>query len=77
MRVAQFIDTAAEGGAETVVLELCRQLRMRSVDPVLLHFGSPYLSRQARQLGVEQHVLPGHRYYMKCKMIMSLTCTSV
>lgn len=69
MRVAQFIDTAAEGGAETVVLELCRQLRMRSVDPVLLHFGSPYLSRQARQLGVEQHVLPGHRYYKSTRTL--------
>lgn len=69
MRVAQFIDTEAEGGAETVVLELCRQLQAQAIEPVLLHFGSPYLSGQAAKSGIEQHVVPGHRWYKSTRTL--------
>lgn len=69
MRVAQFIDTASEGGAETIVLDLCRQLRERGIEPVLLHFGSEYLQGHAKQLGIEQHVAPGWTQYKSFKTL--------
>jgi glycosyltransferase involved in cell wall biosynthesis len=69
MRVAQFIDTATEGGAETVVVDLCRQLQSRGFEPVLLHFGSPYLTERARQFGIEQHVVPGWEHYKSVKSL--------
>lgn len=69
MRVAQFIDTASEGGAETIVLDLCRQLRGRGIEPVLLHFGSEYLQGHAEKLGIEQHVVPGWTQYKSFKTL--------
>jgi glycosyltransferase involved in cell wall biosynthesis len=69
VRVAQFIDTDTEGGAETVVLNLCRELRDREIEPVLLHFGSRYLQERARQHGIEQHAVPCRRHYKSFKTL--------
>lgn len=69
MRVAQFIDTNTPGGAETIVLELCRQLAAKGLEPVLLHFGSDYLSERIEQYGIEQHRVPGWKYYKSFKTL--------
>lgn len=71
MRVAQFIDTESAGGAETVVLDLCRQLQGQGLEPVLLHFGSDYLAARADQEGLEQLVVPGWRQYKSFKTLPS------
>lgn len=71
MRIAQFIDTASAGGAETVVLDLCRQLRDQALEPVLFHFGSDYLDERARYHGIEQHLVPGWRQYKSVKTLPS------
>lgn len=63
MRVGQFIDTDSAGGAETIALDLCRQLQVRALEPVLLHFGSSYLEERARHYGIEQRIVPGWRQY--------------
>jgi glycosyltransferase involved in cell wall biosynthesis len=63
MRVGQFIDTESAGGAETIALDLCRQLQARALEPVLLHFGSSYLEERARHYGIEQQIVPGWRQY--------------
>src|SRR5690554_5689406 len=69
MRVAQFIDTNSAGGAETMALDLCRQLAGRSLEPVLLHFGSEYLEERACQYGFEQRVVPGWQHYKSFKTL--------
>ncbi|HEX5514511.1 MAG TPA: glycosyltransferase [Gammaproteobacteria bacterium] len=63
MRVGQFIDTESAGGAETIALDLCRQLQARALEPVLLHFGSSYLEERARHYGIEQQIVPSWRQY--------------
>lgn len=63
MRIGQFIDTESTGGAETVVLELCRLLQAQDMEPVLLHFGSAHLSERAAAWGIEQRIVPGKADY--------------
>jgi glycosyltransferase involved in cell wall biosynthesis len=69
VRVAQFIDTHTGGGAETIVLELCRELRDRGIEPVLLHFDSDFLKKCARRDGIEHHVVPGWHEYKSFKTL--------
>ncbi|RFA25150.1 hypothetical protein CAI21_19850 [Alkalilimnicola ehrlichii] len=65
MRIAQFIDTMNQGGAEHVVLDLAQALGIEGHEVVVLHFGSPYLKQQCRLLGLTERVVPGHRFYKK------------
>jgi L-malate glycosyltransferase len=65
MRIAQFIDTAGEGGAERVLIDLCRHLRSRGHEVVALHFGSEHLRRECRRYGLDEREVPGWTYYKK------------
>lgn len=69
MRIAQFIDTESAGGAETIVLDLCRQLQAQAMEPVLLHFGSAYLKERAEHYGIEQQAVPGWAHYKSFKTL--------
>jgi len=69
MRIGQFIDTPAVGGAETLVLELCGALRERGHEPVLLHFGNRHLERQCAARGIEAWEVPHHRLYKSARRL--------
>jgi len=69
VRIAQFIDTDTQGGAETIVVDLCRELSAHGHDSLLLHFGSPYLDEHCRRHGLEQRVVPGHALYKSIKTL--------
>ncbi len=65
MRIAQFIDTDSHGGAERVLIDLCRYLRELGHDLVALHFGSDYLHRQCRRFGLREVIVPGYASYKR------------
>ena len=65
MRVGLLIDTFNIGGAESMVFETAKLLQANGVEPVLLHFNSPYADAFAKQNGIEQHVIPNRKLYKK------------
>lgn len=65
VRIGQFIDTFGYGGAESVVIDLCRELRDRSADVVLLHFGSEHLVSACERYAIPQLQVPNHRLYKR------------
>ena len=74
MKVAHFIDnTVSVGGAEVLVIELCRNLKRYHIDTEVLHFGHPWLERKCNEYQISSVVLPGHRYYKSIKTIPFFT----
>lgn len=74
MKVAHFIDnTVSVGGAEVLVIELCRNLKRYHIDTEVLHFSHPWLERKCDEYQISSVVLPGHRYYKSIKTIPFFT----
>jgi glycosyltransferase involved in cell wall biosynthesis len=63
MKVAQFIDTADIGGAETVMLELSRELRNLDVEVIIVHLNNGKLVELAKKHQLNTVSLPFSRYY--------------
>ncbi len=62
-KVAHFIDSHDPGGAETLVVEICRKIEDRGYKPEVYHFGNPWLEGQCRKHGIPTSMAPGHRWY--------------
>ena len=62
-KVAHFIDSHDPGGAETLVVEICRKIEDRGYKPEVYHFGNPWLEEQCRKHGIPTTMAPGHRWY--------------
>ena len=63
MKIAQFIDTEAIGGAETVLLRLSKALKDAGHEVVLLHFKNEELASRLESLGIPTVPLPHLRLY--------------
>lgn len=68
-RIAHFIDTDTFGGAEVIVLELCKAFGSSEVSPIILHFGNPELVERSRKTGIQNIQLPNYRSYRSIKTI--------
>lgn len=66
IKVGFFVDTFNLGGAETVVLQLAEQLlKEEGYEPLVIHFGSNIIAKKCKELGIQQHLAPGYKYYKK------------
>jgi glycosyltransferase involved in cell wall biosynthesis len=61
--VGHFIDSGVRGGAEVLLIDLCDQMRGTGFDPVVLHFGHPYLVQACGDLGIPSRVVPGRSHF--------------
>lgn len=61
--IGHFIDSHDAGGAETLVIELCRRMSSRGHAAEVYHFGNPWLEEACRDQGVPCLRAPCHRYY--------------
>ncbi len=52
-----------------MVFETARLLQARGDDPVMLHFGSDYVSRFCKEMGIESQIIPNRKYYKKMVLI--------
>lgn len=68
-RVGHFIDSDDPGGAETLLVEICRRLDKRRFSPVVLHFGNEWLEQKCRESGIPMALVPGHAYYKSFKTL--------
>jgi glycosyltransferase involved in cell wall biosynthesis len=62
-KVAHFIDSHDPGGAETVVIEICRKIDTYGFTPEVYHFGNPWLEEKCREYNIPSFFVPGHRFY--------------
>ena len=61
--VAHFIDSHDPGGAETLVVEICRKIEDRGYRPEVYHFGNPWLEEKCREHDIPWSLAPGYRWY--------------
>ena len=52
-----------------MVFETAKLLKSRGYDPLLLHFGSPYVNKFADENDIEQHIIPNYKYYKKILLL--------
>lgn len=69
VRVGLFIDSMDPGGAETLVLNICERLDKNQYQPVVLHFGNEWLTRNLEKQGIEQVIVPFRGLYSKIYLI--------
>jgi L-malate glycosyltransferase len=62
-KVAHFIDSHDPGGAETLVVEICRKIKDRGYTPEVYHFGNPWLEEKCREQGIPMSLAPGYKWY--------------
>lgn len=68
-RVAHFIDSDDPGGAETLVVQLCRSLDEYGYCPEVWHLGNPWLVEQCRRHSIVCRHVPGRRLYKSYKTL--------
>lgn len=69
MRIGLIIDTFNIGGAETMVFETAKLLKTGGHTPVLLHFGSDYVTEFCIEENIEHHLIPNRRFYKKTVLL--------
>jgi glycosyltransferase involved in cell wall biosynthesis len=72
-KIAHFIDSDDPGGAETLVIDMCRQLNRDGYDSQVWHFGNQWLVDQCREYRIPAVRLPGHRFYKSIKTLPVFT----
>jgi glycosyltransferase involved in cell wall biosynthesis len=69
IRVAHFIDSPDPGGAETVVIDLTRQLRAAGIDASILHFGNEWIMQNCDRLNLPHQIAPAYKQYKSGKSL--------
>lgn len=73
-KVAHFIDSIDPGGAETLIVEMCRRLPDFDFSVEVLHFGNPWLSEKCAQFRIPASIVPGYKLY---KSIITIPLFSI
>lgn len=68
-KVAHFIDTNVPGGAEVIIIEICKRLRNYDFQPEVYHFGNWWLEKKCNELSIPIFIVPGHKYYKSIKTL--------
>lgn len=62
-KVGHFIDSDDPGGAETILIDICRKLPLSGYSPEIYHFGNPWLESKCKQYNIDAIKLPGSKFY--------------
>jgi len=63
--VLHFIETGIPGGAESMLLDLCRYQVAAGLRPLVAHFDHPYFTARCRELGIGSFPLPDRKNFKK------------
>ena len=63
--VLHFIETAIPGGAESMLLDLCRHQLAAGLRPAVAHFEHPWFTEHCRAIGVDSFTLPERARFKK------------
>lgn len=72
-KIAHFIDSDDPGGAETLVIEICKNLNSHGFQPEVYHFGNTWLQKQCNQYKIPSVIIPGYKLYKSYKTIPFFT----
>ena len=67
-KVVHFIDSDDPGGAETLVIEICRNLASR-MDVEIYHFGNKWIEKACDELNISHKIAPGLFFYKRIATI--------
>lgn len=73
LKIAHFIDSHDPGGAESIVVELCRRTREYGYTPEVYHFGNPWLEEKCRKHHIPAVPVPAYRLYTSALTIPLFT----
>jgi len=62
-KVAHFIDSHDPGGAESIVVEICRNIGKYGYTPAVYHFGNPWLEEKCREYTIPAILVPDYKLY--------------
>ncbi len=68
-KVAHFIDSNVLGGAEVLLIEICKRLRNYDLQPEVFHFGHPWLTKRCDEFGIPSVLVPGYKSYKSIRTI--------
>lgn len=68
-KIAHFIDSTDPGGAETIVIEICKSIRRYGFESEIYHFGNSWVEERCKEFNIPSFVVPGHRFYKSIKTI--------
>lgn len=72
-KIAHFIDTNVPGGAEVLIVEICKNLFHYNFQPEIMHFGNPWLQEKCKELNIPSVIVPGYKLYKFSKTIPIFT----
>lgn len=67
-KVVHFIDSDDPGGAETLVIEICRNLASR-MEVEIYHFGNKWIEKTCEELNISHKIAPGLFFYKRIATI--------
>lgn len=67
VKIAHFIDSDDPGGAEMLVVEICKCLNRYGFQLEVLHFGNTWLKKECDKFSIPSIIVPGHKYYKSAK----------
>lgn len=68
-KIAHFIDSSDPGGAETIVIDMCKSIRPYGFDSEVYHFGNSWLEEKCKEFDIPNLVVPWHKLYKSIKTI--------
>lgn len=68
-RIAYFIESDALGGAETLILSLCRFVISQNFAPIIIHNNNNYLVDQCKRYNIEQVNVPHYHLFKSTKLL--------
>lgn len=69
VKIGCFIDSLDPGGAETVVTEICREVKGRGYRPEVLHFGNEWLEARCHEYGIDSVLVPDFSLFKSVKTL--------
>ena len=72
-KIAHFIDTIVPGGAEVLIIDICKNLKIHNYQPEIFHFGNPWLVENCARLKIPCVLVPGHNLYKSVKTLPLFT----
>jgi glycosyltransferase involved in cell wall biosynthesis len=61
--IGLFIDSDDPGGAETIVIELARQIPEYNLTPVVFHFNNLWIQNECEKYSIAHQIIPHHALY--------------
>jgi L-malate glycosyltransferase len=68
-KIAHFIDSLDPGGAEMMVIDICRSIGRYGFSPVVYHFGNAWLEKRCKELDIPTVCAPGRDWFISSKTL--------